>query len=151
MRSSPCLTRVSASTAPELRPRKPLPRPFSLFSSVFSPYPFAPKEDECPFCPHRVRQGPLFPEIHPAWGVGRKKNPSEFASLVEKGKNKRSTEAGHSRRTVWALCVAFSGWFTRVACIGLIAWWWALALKGLGRSPLKKPAWKSLPQSLPPV
>ena len=34
------------------------------------------------------------PQLHPAWGVGRE-NPSEFASLVEKGKNQRSVETGN--------------------------------------------------------
>lgn len=63
--------------APQQTPAEAI---FSIFLSGYSsPYPLAPKENECPFCPHRVRQGPLFPKLHPAWGVGRE-NPSEFAS-----------------------------------------------------------------------
>lgn len=65
-----------------------------------------------------MRQGPLFLEIHLAWGVGQEK-PLEFASPVEKGKT-NSAEAGNSRRSVGALWVAFSWRFTRVSCIGLI-------------------------------
>lgn len=145
--SHPGECKYSSRIAPQETPAKAI---FLIFFSVL-PVSLCPKGRRVSFLSPPSEAGSSLPGDSPCVGGWAEKNPSEFASLVEKGKNKRSTEAGHSRRTVWALCVAFSGWFTRVACIGLIAWWWALALKGLGRSPLKKPAWKSLPQSLPPV
>lgn len=62
--------------------------------------------------PHQVKQGPLLPKVHFAWGVGRK-IPLEFAS-GEKGEDKRSAEASNLRRTVGALCFVFSWCVTRV-------------------------------------
>lgn len=54
---------------------------------MLSSYPLVPKENECPFCPHQVKPDLFLLEINPerggGLGVGRK-NPLEFASVVEK-------------------------------------------------------------------
>lgn len=66
MRSSPCLTRVSAAS--KLRPVKPLPRPvsFIFFSALLLLSPCFERKRVS--FPHQVKQGPLLPKVHFAWG-----------------------------------------------------------------------------------
>lgn len=126
MRSSPCLTRVSAAT--KLRSFKPLPRPVSLI--FLSPLLLSRK---------------LVPSLSPASEAGSSpprdslcvggwaEEPLEYASLVEKG---TANGALRSRATREGQLGPFTLPFPSVFRKSALHWlnqWWAFALRSLGR------------------